>query len=131
MMFKNIRINQVLIAFLFGIAIGAWGIQLRDYGGWMEPSQPGSIRQHMIKKMEHDLRLNAEQKTQLEAIFKITGPRMKTMRAEMRPKFEALRDETRAEIRKMLTPEQIPRFEELNQKMDVRWNKYRSKREKA
>jgi len=130
-MFKNIRINQVLIAFLFGVAIGAWGIQLRDYGGWIEPAQPGTMRKHMIKKMEHDLGLNAEQKTQMEAIFKTAGPKMKDMRAEMRPKFEALRDETRAEIRKILTPEQMPKFEELNQKMDERWNKYRSKREKV
>jgi len=128
-MFKNIQIHQVLIALLIGVAVGAWGIQMRDYGCWMKKPCKGEMREHMIKKMERDLQLDDAQKKQVEAIFETMRPRMKAMRAEMRPKFEALRDETRAEVRKVLRPEQLPKFEELNQKMDARWQKIREKRE--
>lgn len=128
-MFKNCRVNQILIALLLGVALGAWAIQLRDYGCWRKSVHHGPMRKHMIHKMEHDLHLNAEQRTQLEAIFKTMGTKMKVLREEMRPKFESLRDETRAEIRKILKPEQMPKFEEMNKKMDDKWAKYRAKQE--
>lgn len=128
-MFKNCQVHQVLIALLLGFALGAWVIQLRDYGCWRQAVHHGPMRKHMIHKMEHDLKLDVSQKGQLEDIFKVMSVRMKTLREEMRPKFEALREETRAEIRKILRQEQMPKFEELNKKMDAKWAKYRAKQE--
>jgi len=128
-MFKNIQIHQIVIALLLGVAIGAWGIQMRDYGCWMGAPHKGAIRQHMIKKMEKELSLSAEQKQKLEAIFETTRPRMKALRLEMRPKFEELRKETSEQVRAILTPEQLPKFEELNQKMEELWKKRHEKRD--
>lgn len=128
MIFKKIQINQVLIALILGAVIGAVGIQLRDYGCLMSAPHKGEMRQHMIKKMERELKLDAGQKEKLEAIFKIMQPRMQALRDEMRPKFQAMRAETREEIRKILKPEQLEEFEALNKKMDARWKKYREKR---
>ena len=129
MIFKKIQIHQVLIALLIGAVLGAWGIQLRDYGCLMGTPHQGGMRKHMIKKMERELKLDAEQKKKIEALFQAMQPRMQALREEMRPKFEAMREETRAEIRKILKPEQMPKFDELNRKMDERWKKFRAKRE--
>ena len=127
MILKNIQINQVLIAFLLGAVIGAAGIQLRDYGCLMGMPHPGGLRKHMIKKIERALKLDAEQKKKADAIFDKMQPRMQALREEIRPKFEAMRDETRAEIKQILKPEQLPKFEKLNKKMDARWEKFKVK----
>jgi len=129
MILEKIQIHQVLIALILGAVLGAAGIQLRDYGCLMGAPHQGAMRKHMIKKMERTLKLDAEQKKQIETLFETMQPRMKALREEMRPKFEAMREETRAEIRKILKPEQLPEFEKLNQKMDLRWKKYRASRE--
>ncbi len=129
MKLEKIQINQVLIALILGAVLGAWGIQMRDYGCLMGAPHQGGMRKHMIKKMERQLKLDAEQKQKIEALFQTMQPRMQALREEMRPKFETMRDETRAEIRKILKPEQLEAFEKLNAKMDARWKKFRAKQE--
>jgi Spy/CpxP family protein refolding chaperone len=65
-----------------------------------------------VERMAKDLNLNAEQKSQLEAIFK-----------EQREKFEAIHQDTRARIQKVLTPEQQAKFDDLKKQRHEQWQK--------
>lgn len=124
-LFQKIHIHQVLISLLLGAVIGASWVQWRDHGCFMKPRDRDAMRQHMIEKLERKLDLNAEQRAQLEAIFEAKRPQMKAIRSEMRPKLDAVRKETREEIRKILNPDQLVKYEELNRKMDEHWKKMR------
>ncbi len=108
---------SLLIGFALGTAYGHWQAHQSFHSHW----KSGSMRQHMLDRFSKELRLNADQKKQVGAIFDTKRPQMVALQAEMKPKFEALRNSTQAEIRKILNPEQQKKMDEMNAKMEERW----------
>ncbi len=117
----NIKWHQVAIALLIGFSAGAvfgqWQVRENRHQRWKQ----GNMREHMLKRFDAALHLTPEQETQVAAIFDAHHPQMLALQAETRPKFEALRNSVQAEIRTILTPDQIPGFEKMNTKMQERW----------
>ncbi len=57
--------------------------------------------------------------------------KMEALRAEIQPKFEALRASTSAEIRSVLTPEQQPKFDAMQAdwaKRKEKWHRHEESR---
>lgn len=117
----KIKWHQVAVSLLIGFAAGAvygqWQARENFHGHWKQ----GNMREHMLKRFSSELHLTLEQQTQVAALLNATHPQMIALQAEMRPKFEALRSSTQAEIRKILKPEQLPAFDKMNAKMQERW----------
>ena len=121
----KIHWHQVVISVLIGFALGTVFGQRHGEESWRAHWKKGSKRQEMVERFSKELHLSADQKNQVAAIFEAKHPQMEILRDEMKPKFEALRASTQAEIRKLLTPEQEKKFDEMNAKMEERWKERR------
>ena len=108
---------SLLIGFTLGTAYGHWQAHQSFHARWKN----GGMRRHMLDRFGKELRLNADQKKQVGVIFDAKHPQMIAFQAEMKPKFEALRNSTQAEIRKILNPDQQKKLDEMNVKMEERW----------
>lgn len=56
-----------------------------------------------IERLTRELGLDAEQKTKVESLFK-----------EKKEKYKALHEETRGQLQKILTPEQMTKLDEIH-----------------
>ena len=117
----DIKWHQVAISLLIGFSAGTFSGQWYGRENFHEHWKHGSMKEHMLKRFSKELHLTPEQQKQVSAIFDAKHPQMAAMHAEMRPKFEALRNSTQAEIRKILTPDQQSKFNEMNAKMEEHW----------
>jgi len=120
-----IKWHQITISLLIGIALGT------TFGHWQAKSylhtrwEKGGMKQHMLERFNRELHLTAEQQKEIAAIFDAKYPQMVVLQAEMKPKFEALRNSTQAEIRKILNSKQQEKFDEIHAKMENRWKAHR------
>ena len=69
----------------------------------------GPVR--LIERLERDLLLTPEQRSQVEAIFEARRPRLEDVQQEMMARADREQKELQAEIRAVLTPEQVQRFD--------------------
>lgn len=122
---SKFRWNQILVSLFLGLAIGIF------YGHWSarHPSKcffgkkPGSMKEMMLNKLDKELQLSPDQREKVKVIFESKKKNMMALHQEMRPKFEAVKTEIRAEIRKVLRPDQIGEFEKFNAKMEKRFKR--------
>jgi Spy/CpxP family protein refolding chaperone len=100
-----------VLTFILGVVIGAVGLYLYAwYGGhWRRPTNRGQFVQDLTRQ----LKLTDRQASQLTEIMNDSRKKYDQLHNQVRPQFEALRDETDAEIRQILTPDQVSRFNEL------------------
>ena len=100
-----------ILTFVLGVVIGAAGLYLYGwYGGhWHRPAGRG----HFVQDMTRDLKLTSQQTSQLTQIMDDSRKKYDQLHNQVRPQFEALRNETDNEIRQILTPEQVVKFNEL------------------
>ena len=117
----KIKWHQAVIALLIGFGAGTVFGQWQAQDNFHQRWKRGGMREHMLKRFSSELHLSPEQQTQVAAIFDAQHPKMTALQAETRPKFEALRNEVQAEVRKILMPDQLPDFEKMNAKMQERW----------
>jgi Spy/CpxP family protein refolding chaperone len=127
----------VLAVFVIGFAAGALSMNLyRSSGG---PEKNGHVRtrggnppDHIVKKMTDRLNLTQEQQEKIKAILGETFEQYKAIREEIdpkiRPRFEAARQQGRERVRAVLTPEQLPKFEEMVQEQDRQRDDERKRR---
>ncbi len=118
--------HPVIITFLIGLALGAvfnqWASRECFAPRWEKRAfhhrEKGDMKDRMLKHMSRELHLSAEQEQQVSAIFEAKQPEMAALHSEMRSKFEALRNAARAEIRKVLTPEQQKKADQMEAEME-------------
>jgi Spy/CpxP family protein refolding chaperone len=67
-----------------------------------------------------DLNLTPNQQTQIQAIMNDTRAHYAALHEKLDPEYEQVRHQGRERIRQILTPEQVPKFEELLRQMDER-----------
>ncbi|HEY0385361.1 MAG TPA: hypothetical protein VGC64_05090 [Pyrinomonadaceae bacterium] len=71
----------------------------------------GGRAKDTLEEMKRDLNLNEQQATQIRAILDHTRNDYRALRAEVRPRYDTLRQNARTRIRALLTPEQQQRFD--------------------
>jgi Spy/CpxP family protein refolding chaperone len=77
-------------------------------------------KEEAFESMKRDLNLNEQQATEIKAILDQTRNEYRTLRAEVRPRYDALRQNARTRIRSLLTPEQQQRFDVEAARRDAR-----------
>ena len=119
--------HKIVIALLIGLIVGAlagsWYVKENFTPHWN--GRGGDFKRHMLEHFSSELSLTPEQKEEVGAIFEKNRPQMMALQAEMRPKFEALRNLTHEEIRKILTPEQQKKFDVMSARFEKRFKDHR------
>lgn len=102
----------------------AWSASHRPEGG-----SPGSRhdragrergRERFVQQLTRELNLRPDQVTRIDAITRVREEKMSAIWSEVRPRIRALIDETRSEIDRVLTPEQLARLKELRRQREAR-----------
>jgi Spy/CpxP family protein refolding chaperone len=65
-----------------------------------------------------DLNLTPEQQNQIQAILNDTRAKYAQLHEKLDPEYEQVRQQGRQRIRGLLTPEQLPKFEDMLRRMD-------------
>jgi Spy/CpxP family protein refolding chaperone len=121
---KTAAVGLVLAVFVLGAALGALGMYWAGRSVMAGPtrrtgpSTPAEHNARVVDSMKKDLGLTAEQQKQLLAILDQTGAKYKSVHEQVAPQMDAIRKEGRDQIRGILSPEQLPKFEEKLHQMD-------------
>lgn len=81
-----------------------------------------------VEKMRRDLSLTEDQTKSVNAILDETRNEYRSLRAELRPRFEEPRQKARARIRALLTPEQQQKFDAMVAQQDAQRDGEQKKR---
>jgi Spy/CpxP family protein refolding chaperone len=106
----------LVVVFALGSVTGAALTGL--YRSRAGADHPGS-KQDRFEKMRRDLNLTEEQTKSVSAILDETRNEYRSLRAELRPRFEEPRQKARTKIRALLTPEQQPKFDAMVAQQDA------------
>ena len=74
----------------------------------------------LLGRMSDELDLTDDQRQQLEAVFETQRESLRGFYREVRERFEAEQGDIRAEVEKILTPDQQERFHELTRRRRMR-----------
>jgi len=110
------------LTFLLGLVIGAAGMYTYGwYGGhWHRKFS----RDHVIQYLQHELDLSQAQAQQLRQIFSNMDQKESELRDQIEPQFQAIREETRAETRTLLNPQQLQKFNAMVKRWDAKRKKH-------
>ena len=100
----------VLLIFVVGFVAGA--LTMNVYRARQVSAGAGGHRGRFERVMEQ-LSLGAEQRDQVKAIFDDARTQLAEMRRESQPRFRAVREQTDARLRAVLTAEQWQQFQKL------------------
>ena len=77
----------------------------------------------MFERIRNDLSLNAEQSKEMQKVLDETAGEFRSLRGELRPRYEELRLKARARMRAILTADQQQKFDSLMTEIDARREK--------
>jgi hypothetical protein len=100
-----------LLTFILGAVVGAAGMfSYTWYGGhWHQRLD----RNYVIQHLTTELMLDDQQTAQLKQIMNDASQKYQVLHDQVRPQFEALRQQTDSQIRQILTPDQARKFDDL------------------
>ncbi len=107
-----------VLTFLLGLALGGAGVFSFTWytGHWHMRFDP----QRIVDRMRRDLNLSDNQVQQLRQIMDETDAKFKELRKQSSPAFDNIRHEMRDRIRRILTPEQVVKFDEIVRRHEAR-----------
>lgn len=120
----RLKIWAVVIGvFLLGCVAGAsldsfYRLKMRGPNAAWGPGRRGS--DEALGRMKRELNLNDQQTTEIKAILDQTGNDYRALRTEVRPRYDAIRQNARTKIRALLTPEQQKIFDARMAERDAR-----------
>lgn len=111
----------VLAVFLLGIAVG--GLCVHLYGGKRVSASPPpqalpSTSDEVVHQLDAKCSLTADQQKQIRLIMEDVMSEYRRIYEPIRPQIEEVRQAGRQRIRGVLTPAQLPKFEEYLRWMD-------------
>ena len=101
-----------LLLFACGVVAGVLGHRYYTATA-VSAKSPDDFRHHYVSEMESRLKLTPAQVTQLEAILDDTRAKFHALREASRPAMLKIREEQIARVKSILTPEQIPAYDQL------------------
>jgi Spy/CpxP family protein refolding chaperone len=120
----RLKVWLVLVGvFLLGSVTGAAlsGVyRARSEGGRRAERDPGKA----LEKMRGELNLTDEQAAQINTIINETRNEFRALRAEARPRYDAIRQKERERIRGILNAEQQQKFDQMIARKDARREKH-------
>ena len=112
--------TQVVVALLLGGVVGFGIAQWRATAGFHQRWEHGHGQAELLQRFGSKLRLTTEQHARVAAILEAKRQKIDALRAEIHPKFDQIRQETRTEIRQLLTPEQQRTFDAMTAEWESR-----------
>jgi Spy/CpxP family protein refolding chaperone len=109
--------GAAIVIFLLGFAAGA--LSLNAYKRWERRGGPPS-REELFDRMANNLKLNADQKSQVQKIFGETREQLQALRKESEPRVGEIRKQADERLQKVLTPEQWTQFQQMRTEMRSR-----------
>lgn len=74
---------------------------------------PHAVRKIMLERMNRELKLDDNQRAQLEAIFTETHDQIRAAKKQVEPQIDSILDRAEDKVRAMLRPDQRERFEKF------------------
>ncbi len=105
----QVRVAAIVI-FLLGFTAGA--LSLNAYKKWERRGNPPS-REEVFERMANNLKLNADQKSQVQKIFGETREQLQALKKESEPRVGEIRKQADERLQKVLTPEQWTQFQQM------------------
>ena len=122
----------VFVVFLLGLLVGAVGNHFYGERVWgkQENTLPprGASRTQILNEFTRQLELTPDQQAKVGAIVDETRAQVRALYTPLDAQHEQLRQQGRARIRAVLTPEQLPKFDEFMQRIDEQRKKAQSER---
>jgi Spy/CpxP family protein refolding chaperone len=106
--------GAAILIFLLGFTAGA--LALNAYRRWERGRPPLSPEQRFARLAEN-LKLNADQKAQVQKIFDETRNELQGLRKESEPRVGEIRKKADERLQKVLTPEQWTQFQQMRNEM--------------
>lgn len=107
---KNRWQLRAVAVIIFALGFVAGALTLNAYRVW---SRGQVSRQDRFEQMSERLKLNNEQKTQVQQILADTREQLQTLRKESEPKVKEIRQQADERLQKVLTPEQWQQFQQM------------------
>ncbi len=108
------------LTFLLGVIVGAAGLfSFAWYRGRWHRDIPFD-KQRIVQHLTRELKLNDQQIEQLNRIMDESGKKFEEFRKNAESQFQTLLNERRDQIRKILNPEQLAKFNDLVRRHDER-----------
>ncbi len=107
--------------FLLGAALGGvlgYLFAHRPVNAANPPLSEPERRAQKVQELTKDLSLTPQQAQQLDAILMQRHAETKAIHDQTDAQIDAVRQKGRAQVRAILTPEQLPKFEEFLKRMD-------------
>jgi Spy/CpxP family protein refolding chaperone len=107
--------------FLLGAALGGvlgYLFAHRPVNAANPPLSEPERRAQRVQQLTKDLSLTPQQAQQLDAILLQRHAETKAIHEQTDAQIDAVRQKGRAQVRAILTPEQLPKFEEFLKQMD-------------
>ncbi len=99
-----------VLTFLLGIIVGGSGV---FYYGWYSGLWHHEFNlQRVANRMKHELNLDDSQVQKLTQILQESTRKRRELEQKNQPEFDALRKETRDQVRQILNPDQLAKFNE-------------------
>lgn len=118
----------LIVVFVLGSVTGAALTGLyRSRASGDRPEARERAMQERFEKMRRELSLTDQQTTAVRAILDETRNDYRTLRTELRPRFEEPRQKARTRIRALLTPEQQQKFDAMVAQQDARHDDEKSR----
>jgi hypothetical protein len=99
-----------LLTFVLGIIVGGSGVFYYGWysGQWHHEFNP----QRVVNRMKHELSLDESQVQKLTQILQESTKKRRDLEQKNQPEFDALRKETRDQVRQILNADQLAKFNE-------------------
>jgi hypothetical protein len=131
---RNARLI-VAAVFVIGFAAGALSLNLYQHlTSSKKPDPPRGRSEYILEKMKEEVGLTSDQQERIKKILDETGEKYIEIRRDIdpvmkpfEPRFDAVRQESRARIRALLSEDQLPKFEEMVRKQDETREKERER----
>lgn len=107
-----------VLIFVLGIVIGAAGMY--SYAWYSGHWHHGFSRHRVIDYLQKELDLSQSQTEQLQQILHSMDQKESEVRDQVAPQFQAIREEARAETRKILNAHQLDKFNEMVKRWDAK-----------
>ena len=107
----------LILGVLLGMAIFRW---VSPHGFW---NNPQSFQRHMIRQLTRKLDLSPDQEAKVSLILEDTRHHIEDLRKELRPRFDAVREDAHRRIREVLNAAQQAKFDVMAAKMKERLEK--------
>jgi Spy/CpxP family protein refolding chaperone len=111
----------VVSVFVIGFAAGALALNLYQQLTRSSNKGPRNGAEFLLNKMNDKVGLTQNQQDQIRKILEETNDKYRELRIkvieprihDVEPQFNAVRQESRDRIRALLTPDQLPKYEEM------------------